>query len=116
MRSSYDDMSHMICRFVNHYAETPERVQHVPPVGLKKEKGALAMPVEVLEKVAAHVDKRILLFGKNAEKLKEEAEATQLAKDLGKYALNNFGGGAWVAAAGTEQQETPFSLRPATII
>ena len=85
MKSSYDYMSHMICRFVNNWAETHNWIKKIPPLGLKKEKDAYAMPAAVIDKVSAHVDHRILLFGEKAEKLTTKEEAMQLAKDLGKY-------------------------------
>ena len=84
MRTSYWKIGHAIKDFCNHWAESWERVELVPPHGQQREKETLAMPPEMVDAVSDHVKGRLLLFGPRAEQLKTREEASQLAKDLGK--------------------------------
>ena len=84
-RNSYYAIGRTIRDFCNRWAETWEEVKLVKPLGQKREKPTFAMPPEMLDAVAHHVRSRILKFGSGAEELKSKENATQLAKDLGKY-------------------------------
>ena len=84
MRTSYWKIGRAVRDFCNHWAESWERVELVPPHGQQREKETLAMPPEMVDAVSDLVKKRLLLFGPRAEQLQTREEASQLAKDLGK--------------------------------
>ena len=85
MRTSYYAIGRTIRDFCNHWAESWERIRLVKPLGQRREKPTFAMPPQVLDAVSHLVRRRILKFGRGAEELKSKDDATQLAKDLGKY-------------------------------
>ena len=69
MRTSYWKIGRAVRDFCNHWAESWERVELVPPHGQQREKETLAMPPEMVDAVSDHVKKRLLLFGPRAEQL-----------------------------------------------